>query len=195
MPGLIWEIGGGRRVPDFRRRLPGVTGGFFRRWTSTMPSDLLRAGQNVRCIDLYRHSRRRAQGGQPLFAPEGMGHEPRTLYQDPQFYNDRSIEPFVRPMAHHPGKARFWASDYRAGDVDIIAPDYNPHCRFLHRGNPDTRARQRKGLPQHALRTSPYAGKDPADGPQMQGDRALRPFCGRLQRAVAPGIGISGFFS
>ena len=202
----------GRRVPDLRRRSHAGRHGVdsFDAGQVRCQSDLLRAGQERRDVSrpLQAHSRRRAQGGQPhLFAPEGMGHEPRTLYGGCRFCQRSDPQRTVSSAlcAHHPGAGAFPGPALQTGDVGhhlarLQPPPVAPHLpeerhetprAGRHRGVP----RQRKGLPQHALRTSPYVGEDPADGPQMQGDRALRPFCGRLQRAVAPGIGISGFFS
>ena len=212
MPDLIWEIDDEDGV--FLTFDDGPTPGVTEWILSTLDKYDAKAtffvlGKNVEMYpDLYKRilDAGHKVGNHTYSHQKGWGMSLERYTEDVDFANDLIHSELFRPPYARitPAQARFLGQRYKLVMWDIISRDYNrrlsPHLpeerhetprAGRHRGVP----RQRKGLPQHALRTSPYVGEDPADGLQMQGDRALRPFCGRLQRAVAPGIGISGFFS
>ena len=185
MPDLIWEIDDEDGV--FLTFDDGPTPGVTEWILSTLDKYDAKAtffvlGKNVEMYpDLYKRilDAGHKVGNHTYSHQKGWGMSLERYTEDVDFANDLIHSELFRPPYARitPAQARFLGQRYKLVMWDIISRDYN------------------RRLPQHALRTSPYAGKDPADGPQMQGDRALRAFCGRLQRAVAPGIGISGFFS
>ena len=212
MPDLIWEIDDEDGV--FLTFDDGPTPGVTEWILSTLDKYDAKAtffvlGKNVEMYpDLYKRilDAGHKVGNHTYSHQKGWGMSLERYTEDVDFANDLIHSELFRPPYARitPAQARFLGQRYKLVMWDIISrlqpPPVAPHlpeeCHETpragrHRGVP----RQRKGVPQHALRPAPHAGEDPADGPQMQGDRALRPFCGRLQRAVAPGIGISGFFS
>ena len=104
--------------------------------------------------------------------------------EDVDFANDLVHSELFRPPYARitPAQARFLGQRYKLVMWDIISRDYNRKLsprtclrnvtKYLapggHRGIP----RQRKGVPQHALRPAPHAGEDSSDGAHVQGDRA-----------------------
>ena len=129
--------------------------------------DLLRAGQERGDVSrsLPPHRRGRPPHRQPhLLPPEGMGHEPRTLYRRRRLRQrpapHRTVPPTLRP--HHAGAGASAGQTLQAGDVGrplarlqpcAVAPHLPAQRHALPRRRVDRRLpRFRKVVPQHELR-------------------------------------------
>ena len=199
MPDLIWAID----VEDgvFLTFDDGPTPGVTEWILSTLDKYGAKAtffvlGKNVEMYpDLYRRilDAGHKVGNHTYSHQKGWGMSLERYTEDVDFANDLVHSELFRPPYARitPAQARFLGQRYKLVMWHLSEERHEIPRAGCHRGVP----RQRKGFPQHALCASPHAGEDSADGPQMQGHRALKAFCGRLRRAVAPGIGISGFFS
>lgn len=191
MPDLIWEIDDQDGV--FLTFDDGPTPGVTEWILSTLDKYDAKAtffvlGKNVEMYpDLYQRilDAGHRVGNHTYSHQKGWGMSLERYTEDVDFANDLVHSELFRPPYARitPAQARFLGQRYKLVMWDIISRDYNRKLsprtclrnvtKYLapggHRGVP----RQRKGVPQHALRPAPHAGEDPADGAQMQSHRIL----------------------